>query len=82
MSNAPRYPRIATFKTAGALTAHLQASGISLDFDTELSEPSPLAAPFDVYGTRVGNRFCVLPMEGWDGTPAGEPSDLTRRRWQ
>src|SRR5213592_1930015 len=21
-------------------------------------------------------------MEGWDGTPQGEPSDLTRRRWR
>ena len=31
---------------------------------------------------RVGNRFCILPMEGWDGTSDGEPSDLTRRRWR
>ncbi len=31
---------------------------------------------------RVGNRFCILPMEGWDGTTDGEPSDLTRRRWR
>src|SRR5207344_515361 len=22
------------------------------------------------------------PMEGWDGTPGGEPSDLTCRRWR
>jgi NADPH2 dehydrogenase len=35
----------------------------------------------DVDGVRVGNRFCILPMEGWDGTADGEPSDLTRRRW-
>ena len=31
---------------------------------------------------RIGNRFCVLPMEGWDGTTEGAPSDLTRRRWR
>ena len=30
----------------------------------------------------VGNRFCILPMEGWDGTPQGEPSELTFRRWR
>ena len=30
----------------------------------------------------MGNRFCVLPMEGWDGTRDGEPSDLTHRRWR
>ena len=33
-------------------------------------------------GGTVGNRFAVLPMEGWDGTEEGKPSDLTRRRWQ
>ena len=29
----------------------------------------------------AGNRWCILPMEGWDGTADGHPSDLTRRRW-
>jgi 2,4-dienoyl-CoA reductase-like NADH-dependent reductase (Old Yellow Enzyme family) len=82
MSESPRYPRVATFKTADALAAHLDASGISLAFDRELTQPSPLASPVDVYSTRVGNRFCVLPMEGWDGTEDGTPSDLTRRRWR
>lgn len=31
---------------------------------------------------RFANRFCVLPMEGWDGTSDGRPTDLVRRRWQ
>ena len=26
-------------------------------------------------------RFAVLPMEGWDGTTDGRPTDLVRRRW-
>jgi 2,4-dienoyl-CoA reductase-like NADH-dependent reductase (Old Yellow Enzyme family) len=82
MSDVPRYPRIATIKSADALAQHLAASGISLAFDRELSQPSPLAAPFALNGTRVGNRFCILPMEGWDGTLGGEPSELTRRRWR
>ena len=43
---------------------------------------SPFRQPFVDGPVRVGNRFCVLPMEGWDGTTVGEPSDLTRRRWQ
>jgi 2,4-dienoyl-CoA reductase-like NADH-dependent reductase (Old Yellow Enzyme family) len=33
-------------------------------------------------GRTVGNRFCIQPMEGWDGLPDGTPSDLTKRRWQ
>src|SRR5262249_26071268 len=28
------------------------------------------------------NRFAILPMEGWDGTPDGRPTDLTRQRWR
>jgi NADPH2 dehydrogenase len=79
-----RYPRIATLKTAAAFRAHLQRSGIPLAFDDELvpATQSPLAKPIDVGGVRVGNRFCILPMEGWDGTPDGRPTDLTRRRWR
>ena len=78
------YPRVASLKTAGAFRRHLEQSGIPLGFDDELAAPdaSPLAQPIDVNGVRVGNRFCILPMEGWDGTPDGEPSDLTRRRWR
>ncbi|HMY74262.1 MAG TPA: NADH:flavin oxidoreductase, partial [Blastocatellia bacterium] len=30
----------------------------------------------------IGNRFSILPMEGWDGTPDGKPSELTLRRWK
>ena len=65
---------------ADALRAHLDRSGIPLGFDPELSSApsSPLAAPIEVDGVRVGNRFCILPMEGWDGTREGQPSELTR----
>jgi 2,4-dienoyl-CoA reductase-like NADH-dependent reductase (Old Yellow Enzyme family) len=78
------YPRVAALKTAAAFRAHLDASGIALGFDDELAPPglSPLAHPIDVDGVHVGNRLCILPMEGWDGTRDGAPSDLTRRRWR
>ncbi|HXH07575.1 MAG TPA: hypothetical protein VNI83_13415 [Vicinamibacterales bacterium] len=81
---ATRYPRPAAFRTAEALRRHLEASGIDLPLDDGLAPPdaSPLARPIDLPGGRAGNRFCILPMEGWDGTPAGEPSELTRRRWR
>ena len=80
----PAYPRVATLKTAAAFRGHLERSGIPLEFDDQLTPPdrSPLAHSIAVNGVTVGNRFCILPMEGWDGTPAGEPSDLTRRRWR
>src|SRR4029077_2610002 len=60
------------------------ASGIPLAFDDRLGAPaaSPLAPPVEGGRARVGDPFCILPMEGWDGTPDGEPSELTRRRWR
>ena len=84
MADAPSYPRVAAFKTADAFRRHLRALGLALDFDDALAPPSesPLARPIDVDGVRVGNRFCVLPMEGWDGTAEGSPSELTTRRWR
>jgi len=30
----------------------------------------------------IGNRWAILPTEGWDGTPDGKPTDLVRRRWR
>jgi 2,4-dienoyl-CoA reductase-like NADH-dependent reductase (Old Yellow Enzyme family) len=78
------YPRVASLKTAAAFRAHLDRSAIDLQFDEQLApaELSPLGQAVEVDGVRVGNRFCILPMEGWDGTTDGEPSDLTRRRWR
>ena len=80
----PTSPRVASLKTPDAFRAHLSRSGIALDFDDTLAAPgqSPLGRPMAVDGRPVGNRFCILPMEGWDGTTAGEPSELTTRRWQ
>jgi 2,4-dienoyl-CoA reductase-like NADH-dependent reductase (Old Yellow Enzyme family) len=82
--NSTKFPRVASLKTAEAFRRHLEQSGIPLAFDDALAEPaaSPLAQPIEVDGVRVGNRFCILPMEGWDGTRDGEPTDLTRRRWR
>jgi 2,4-dienoyl-CoA reductase-like NADH-dependent reductase (Old Yellow Enzyme family) len=82
--NSTNYPRVASLKTAEAFRRHLEQSGIPLAFDDALAAPaaSPLAQPIEVDGVRVGNRFCILPMEGWDGTRDGEPTDLTRRRWR
>jgi NADPH2 dehydrogenase len=82
--SSARYPRVAALKSAEAFRAHLDRSGIPIAFDDELAPAggSPLGQVLERPRVRVGNRFCILPMEGWDGTPDGEPSDLTRRRWR
>ncbi|MBI4926449.1 MAG: NADH:flavin oxidoreductase [Anaerolineae bacterium] len=79
------FPKIAALKTPAAFRARLDELGLDLPFDDQLrSGPdSPLAQPVDLDGRlRLKNRFCVLPMEGWDCTPDGRPSELTLRRWQ
>jgi NADPH2 dehydrogenase len=79
-----RYQRVATLKTADAFAQHLAGGGIDLPFDRVLEEPvtSPLASTFTIGDRTLLNRFAILPMEGWDGTTSGEPSDLTERRWK
>lgn len=80
------YPRLARLKTPAALRARLRELDLELDLDDEwLPAPqSPLAQPLELprSGRRAANRWCIQPMEGWDGTPDGKPSELTRRRWQ
>ena len=78
-----KYPRIASLKTPEAFTAHLEALGVELPYDekVEAGAHSPLGRPMVVDGHRVGNRFCILPMEGWDGTASGAPTELHHRRW-
>ena len=46
------------------------------------SDMGILGQPIDIDGKRVPNRLGINPMEGCDGTPAGAPSDLTRRRYR
>ena len=75
--------RIAQLKSAGEFQAHLDAVGASIPFDELLEPTGPLAQPFTLNdGRTLGNRFCILPMEGWDGTTDGFPTDLTVRRWR
>jgi len=80
----PGFVRVATLRTPDVLRRHLEAGSIPLAFDDELAAPpdSPFSRPLEADGLRPGNRFCVLPMEGWDGTADGHPTELTRRRWR
>ena len=77
--------RIASLKTAGAFHDYLAELGTELPFDEEVESGSaaPLAQSYSLKnGFILGNRFAALPMEGWDGTRDGRPTELTTRRWQ
>jgi 2,4-dienoyl-CoA reductase-like NADH-dependent reductase (Old Yellow Enzyme family) len=58
--------------------------GAHLPFDEEVQSgpESPLGQEYTLHsGKVIGNRFCILPMEGWDGERDGNPSEMTERRW-
>ncbi|MBM4000772.1 MAG: NADH:flavin oxidoreductase [Planctomycetes bacterium] len=79
------YPKIAALRDVTAFRERLRALRIAIPADDRIlraDEESPLARPIDVGGFRVGNRWCVHPMEGWDAGPDGFPSELTLRRWR
>jgi NADPH2 dehydrogenase len=79
------YPRMARLREAQSFRQHIEELGIDLDFDEQVfsGDDNPLAQPYRFPDGRVvGNRFCTSPMEGWDGTGDGKPSEQTTRRWK
>jgi len=70
-------------KTVDAFRARLNELNLQLPCDDAVipAPDSPMAQPLDVDGFRVGNRWVIHPMEGWDAEEDGTPSELVRRRW-
>ena len=64
--------------------SYLAEHRIDIPCDDELlsGDASPLAQPLDVGAIKIGNRIVAHPMEGWDGTSDGRPTELTFRRWE
>jgi len=78
--------QVRRLKEADEFRAHLTGLGVDLPFDPVVDPAGTLARPLTMRdGTAgelvAGNRWCVLPMEGWDATTDGRPTDLVRRRW-
>lgn len=71
-------------KSLEAFSEHWAAIGQQLGAHLEgHREPREvLARPAHVLGADAANRFAIHPMEGWDGTLDGAPSELTLRRWE
>ena len=71
-------------RSAADFRAALGRLGLSIPCDEEMltGGASPLAQPLRAGDLYAGNRFAVHPMEGWDGTADGRPTELTRRRWR
>jgi NADPH2 dehydrogenase len=82
--SAPAIVRVASLKGADHFQEHLRVLQANIPCDEELlrGNESPLRQPLIRDGLNIRNRIAVQPMEGWDGTPDGNPSEATIRRWQ
>jgi NADPH2 dehydrogenase len=82
--NQGEIQRLGSLRDVHHFEEHLAALRLTIPCDRELvrGTESPLAQPIVRGGIKIGNRFAVNPMEGWDGTPDGNPSEHTLRRWQ
>jgi len=87
MSEPFKLTRVATLKTVADFRAHVAGLGLDLPCEDEIvaGNASPLAQAIDgvfINGKRIGNRWAIHPMEGWDGTTTGGVSEEMLRRWQ
>lgn len=82
--NSPSIVRVGSIKDADHFKEHLKSLRLNIPCDREIvrGAESPLRAPLLRGRFRIKNRICVQPMEGWDGTADGNPSELTIRRWK
>lgn len=78
------YTHLGGLRDIESFQRYLAERQINIPCDNKLisGETSPLAQPLDIDGIKLGNRIAAQPMEGWDGTAEGRPTELTFRRWQ
>jgi NADPH2 dehydrogenase len=79
--------RVPSLKTVAAFRQHVASLGVELPCDDAIviGGDSPLVQPVPnvtINGKRIGNRWAIHPMEGWDATTTGGATDEVRRRWR
>ena len=82
-----RYTQVKKLGTVAEFRAHCADLGVEIPIDEVVDPGGVLADAIAISDGAAGtltapNRFAVLPMEGWDATTDGRPTDLVRRRWR
>ena len=82
--SANPFLRLGSLKDVAHFKEHLDSLHLTIpcDFEVASGVDSPLLWPLANGAIKIGNRIAVQPMEGWDGTLDGQPSERTLRRWQ
>lgn len=80
----PSYTHLGGLRDIESFQRYLTEHQINIPCDDKLisGTASPIAQPIDIDGVKVGNRIAAQPMEGWDSTAEGRPTELTFRRWE
>ena len=79
--------KIPAIKTAHQLQEVFSGFGYNIPVASQSDEIAPGAKETCLgesiqWGSRtIGNRYSILPMEGWDAEIDGQPSELVARRW-
>ena len=76
--------RLGSLKDVERFQQHMQSLNLQIPCDPQIvtGSESPLRWPLNRGPFKIGNRIAVQPMEGWDATPDGAPSENTVRRWR
>ena len=76
--------RLGSVKDVHRFQEHLRSLHVTMPCDPEIlrGDESPLRRPLARGHLKLRNRIAVQPMEGWDGTADGNPSENTIRRWK
>src|SRR6266446_225298 len=87
MAGLSKLVRIPSLKTAADFRAHVSSLGLDLPCEDSIASgsDSPLSQSIrqvTINGKRIGNRYAIQPMEGWDGTISGGITEEVVRRWQ
>lgn len=77
------FKKLTSIKTLASFRAHLGSLGLDMPCDEtiDVGAASPLAAPLHIDCMHIGNRIVAQPMEGWDCSNDGAPTEATFRRW-
>ena len=77
------YRKVTEFKTVQAFDEYVRSQKFTIGLAPEIKADgsAALARPIEYKGRTIGNRWAILPMEGWDCMDDGTPSEFTKRRW-
>lgn len=74
------YRKVTEFKTSAEFAEYVKSEGFHIGLAPD-GKHDALAQSIECMGMTIGNRWAILPMEGWDCMSDGRPSSFTHRRW-